>query len=393
MNTNLGLLQNIANKSERLILGLMSGTSLDGLDLALCRISGSANQTQLTLAAFKTIAYPESFKTALRTVFAQKQVDLEKLTLLNAYIGNYHAELVLQSLKEWGVKPDEVDAIASHGQTIYHAPKHFHGQKDYPNATLQIGDGDHLAVKTGILTLSDFRQKHLAAGGEGAPLAIYGDYVLFSSPDENRILLNLGGIANFTFLPQSGDVGQILSTDVGPANTLIDAVVQAYFQQDFDRDGLIARSGQVNQALLEELMKHPFIVEQLPKSTGPELFNLSFVESAISKLKLNLKPEDIVATLSRLTAEIVAKTIRNNFNYPNTAIYSSGGGIHNHFLMDQLMALLPDIKFSSLDTLGIHPDAKEAVLFAILANETLVGEPMEFGYGPAVSLGKISFPK
>jgi anhydro-N-acetylmuramic acid kinase len=177
MNQNLHQLFSIAQKKEKTGIGLMSGTSLDGLDIALCRFTGSGLQTQFSLLNFITIPYDTAFKKEAQQVFARKEASLEKVCLLNAYIGSFHGELVLQALAGWNLKPDAIDFISSHGQTIYHAPKRLHQQAGYPNATLQIGDGDHLAVKTGILTISDFRQKHIAAGGEGAPLALYGDVI------------------------------------------------------------------------------------------------------------------------------------------------------------------------------------------------------------------------
>lgn len=389
MNRNLQLLQQIAEIPERRILGLMSGTSLDGLDLALCRISGSGMETKVQVEHYCTFDYPEDFKTELRSVFAKKEVSLEKLTLLHTQIGIYHGELVLNALASWKVKPEEVDAIASHGQTVYHAPQHFHQQKNYPNATLQIGDADHLAYTSGILTLSDFRQKHTAIGGEGAPLAIYGDYILYSSEAENRILLNLGGIANFTFLPQSGDAQKVISTDVGPANTLIDAAVKTYFGLDFDAGGAIARKGTLNKTLMEKLMEHPFLALPLPKSTGPEMFHLDWVKEYAGELA----PEDLLATLTHFTARVIAQSIRQHFPLENTAFYASGGGAHNTFLMETLQEMLPEMKCQNLDVLGTNPDAKEAVLFALLANETLVGDALGFEGLPAVSLGKISFPR
>src|SRR3569833_1207243 len=198
----------------------MSGTSLDGLDIALCRLTGSGLQTRFSLLNFTTIPYEEAFKKEVQQVFAKKEASLEKVCLLNAYIGTFHADLILKALSDWKIKPDEVDFIASHGQTIYHAPKRLHQQKEWPNATLQIGDGDHIAIKTGILTISDFRQKHIAAGGEGARLALYGDVLLGSKPGENRLLLNIGGIANLTWLPGDGNYDNVLCTDIGPGNTL-----------------------------------------------------------------------------------------------------------------------------------------------------------------------------
>jgi anhydro-N-acetylmuramic acid kinase len=244
MNPSVEKFNQIASKEERLIVGLMSGTSLDGLDVALCRFRGDGLQTSVQLLAFRTVSYTEDIKARIQSVFAKKQADLQQVCLLNAWIGLLHAEMVLSSLHKWNYHPGQVDLIASHGQTIYHAPKSLHHLPDYPNATLQIGDGDHIAVRTGIITLSDFRQKHIAAGGEGAPLAVYGDYLLFSRKDEDRILLNMGGIANFTYLPGDLNANRIFSTDVGPGNTLIDAFTVVPFPER-----LLMRTGRLPQAV------------------------------------------------------------------------------------------------------------------------------------------------
>ena len=235
MNANLQKLVTIAQKSEKLGIGLMSGTSLDGLDIALCRFTGNGLDTKFELLHFITIPFHQHFKEQVHEIFSRRLVDLEKVTLLNAYIGNFHGELVLQALEKWGIKADEVDFIASHGQSIYHAPKRLHRQAEYPNATLQIGDGDHIAVKTGILTISDFRQKHIAAGGEGAPLALYGDVLLASKKGEDRILLNIGGIANLTYLPADGNLHNVVCTAIGPGNTLIDATCREDFNKPYDK--------------------------------------------------------------------------------------------------------------------------------------------------------------
>jgi len=390
LNQNLQKLFDIAQKPVKTCIGLMSGTSLDGLDIALCRFSGHGLQTQYKLLKFITIPYPEGFKSEVQQVFAKKTVDLEKLTLLNAFIGSYHGELVLQALLKWDIAPDTVDFIASHGQTIYHAPKRLHQQANYPNATLQIGDGDHLAVKTGILTISDFRQKHIAAGGEGAPLALYGDVLLGSKPGEERILLNIGGIANLTYLPASNDTAKVLCTDVGPGNTLIDAACRQYFNKAFDEDSTIANSGRVNHDLLTALLGHPFFDEAAPKTTGPELFNLAFVENAQQQSQTkNLPPEDLVSTLSAFTAISIIHFIRANIQADDLKIFVSGGGARNPFVITQLKLVFEDIKDTS--SLGIDPDAKEAILFALLGNEALCGEPVAIGDNPKVLMGKFSF--
>ena len=393
LNHNLQKLFGIACKEERLGIGLMSGTSLDGLDIALCSFSGNGLATKFKLEDFVTIPYPAGFKTDVQQVFAQKTVDLEMVVLLNEFIGTYHAELVLQALADWNIKPKEVDFIASHGQTIYHAPKRLHQKAGYPNATLQIGDGDHIAVKTGILTISDFRQKHIAAGGEGAPLALYGDVILGSKIGENRILMNIGGIANLTYLPADGNYQNILCTDIGPGNTLIDAACRKYFDKPYDEDSKIAYLGKVNDALLNALLSNPFFKESSPKTTGPELFNLDFVADAQKQSDtLTISPEDLISTLSTLTATSIAQFIEANFKVDDQQVFLSGGGARNPFIAAQLKKDIPQAVIKNTDALGIDPDAKEAILFALLGNEALCGEPIKIGNNPAILMGKFSFP-
>ena len=401
MNTNIESLYRIAQKPTRTIIGLMSGTSLDGLDVALCEISGAEKNTVVHLKEFKTIPYSEAIKAEIRKVFAQKTIDFQHLALLNEWIGILHANLVLDCLQEWEVAPNEVDLIASHGQTVMHAPKILHQQAQFPNATLQIGDGDHIAVRTGIITVSDFRQKHVAAGGEGAPLAVYGDYFLFGSEKENRIMLNIGGIGNFTFLPKNQNPEQVFVTDTGTGNTLIDAYTKFHFPAlSYDKDAQIAKKGTVNQDLLKELKNAPFFEGSSPKTTGPELFNLDYIQRAITESQTqHLAVEDVLATLTRFSAETAAEAIlyaiQNSEATTDTiTVYVSGGGIHNPLLMEYLKELLP-CSFKNTNDLGISADAKEAILFAVLANETVAGGTTHFGTKkgiPSVTMGKISFP-
>ncbi|MDJ1481590.1 anhydro-N-acetylmuramic acid kinase [Cytophagaceae bacterium YF14B1] len=396
MNTQIARLYQIAQKPQRLIIGLMSGTSLDGLDVALCQFTGSGIDAKTELLAFDTISYTDDIKQTIRTVFSKKQVDLETLTLLNPWIGKLHASIILKCLQKWKYTPAEIDLIASHGQTIYHAPQSLHKQPDFPNATLQIGDGDHIAVQTGIITLSDFRQKHIAAGGEGAPLAVYGDYILFSQKDEDRIMLNIGGIANFTFLSGDLDATKMFSTDVGPGNTLIDAFSRLHYNRPFDEKGTIAASGSVHQLLLTTLLNHPFFQAGFPKTTGPELFSLAYVHQAQQQSQTeNISPQDLIATLTRFSAEGIAQAVKRNNLSDKAVVYMSGGGMHNPVLVKHLHQLLPDNVLKTTADLQILPDAKEAVLFAILANETVAGGLVNFGNRPGipnVTMGKISLP-
>lgn len=400
MNQNIDKLYKIAQKEERLIIGLMSGTSMDGLDVALCKFRGSGGDTEVSIVAFETVGFDEEIKDEIRKIFAKSTINFQQLCVLNPWIGNLHAEIINDCLKKWNISADNVDLIASHGQTVFHAPKILHGLEKFPNATLQIGDGDHIAVKTGIITFSDFRQKHCAAGGEGAPLAAYGDYLIFSKRGENRILLNMGGIANFTYLAGNLDANEVFATDTGPGNTLIDAYVKKYFGLPYDEDAKIAKRGTVNQGLLTALKNNDFFSKPLPKTTGPELFNLEYLKNAKEKSQtLELSHEDILATLCRFSAETIAESIlqflKNSPLGVGGAIYGSGGGVHNPLIMSNLRELLPNFDFQKTDDLGISGDAKEAVLFATLANEAIAGGQTDFGSRkgvPSVSMGKISFP-
>jgi anhydro-N-acetylmuramic acid kinase len=399
MNENIKKIYSIANKPAKIIIGLMSGTSVDGLDVALCRFEGSGTGTKIKLLQFETVAFDAEMKAEVKSVFSKKQVDLEKLTLLNPWIALQHAAIINTLLKKWNIKNEDIDLIASHGQTIYHAPKSLHQQTKFSNATLQIGDGDHLAAATGIITISDFRQKHIAAGGEGAPLAVYGDYLIFGKPGEDRILLNIGGIANFTYLPADMDVAKIFSTDTGPGNTMMDAYMQLLDKSKyFDEDAAVALQGQIDDDLLRALRNNVFFDQPFPKTTGPELFNLEYL--AISQKvsgTLQLNKEDVMATLNKFSADTIVESLRISFKEKTSfSVYISGGGMYNPLLIQHLKSQLPDCTFHTTADLAVNPDAKEAVLFAVLANECVCGNGATFGKGssgmPAITMGKISFP-
>ena len=399
MNKNIASLHRVAEKTNRNIIGLMSGTSLDGLDIALCNIEGHGRNMKLKLENFITVPYDDEFKQEVKSVFSKEMVNLQQLTLLNEWIGKKHAAIINDTLSHWKTDRTSVDCIASHGQTIYHAPLSLHGRTAFGNGTLQIGDGDHIAVHTGILTISDFRQKHIAAGGEGAPLAAYGDYLLFSEKERDVILLNIGGIANFSYLPGDTDASGMFSSDVGPGNTMMDAYMQQQFPGNyFDTDATIAKQGTVNEGLLKALLDNNFLQQPLPKTTGPELFNLAYLEKAkaVSDTR-KLGITDTMATLNRFTAVTIVNAIAPLLTGRRKAsIYASGGGIHNPLLMDYLSNHLEHVPILSTLEKGINPDAKEAVLFAILANECIAGEadsiPFSINNFPAITMGKISFP-
>ncbi|WP_065978544.1 anhydro-N-acetylmuramic acid kinase [Pseudoalteromonas lipolytica] len=388
-----------AKKEKKLIIGLMSGTSLDGLDIALCEVSGQGMNTHVDVIKFTTVDYDDNYKSRVKRVFAKRECDLEEVTLLNPWIGQLHGEMVAHTLASWGIDKEHIDVIASHGQTIYHCPKTQHKRPEYGNATLQIGDSDHLAVTAGITTIGDFRQKHIAAGGEGAPLAVYGDYLYFTSHQENRILLNMGGIANLTYLPKSADARVVFSSDIGPGNTIMDAYVQRHFAPlQYDKDALIASKGTANDALLAALCSDAFFSLDFPKTTGPEVFNLEYLASAQARSNTSdLSHYDVMATLVTFSALMIAKAINQcSEKLTDIAVYASGGGVHNPLLMKMILANCPQLSaIKNTDSLGINPDAKEAVLFAILANECLSGGQQRFGNTeqgiPDITMGKISF--
>ena len=395
MNPAIEKMARMARKQPKYIIGLMSGTSLDGLDIALCEVKDSGLDTQVSLTHFGTASYNNETKKRLKAISSVPEVSMEEVCLLHSWLGNYHGQLILDALADWDIAPAEIDCIASHGQTIYHAPKIQHRQEDMPNATLQIGDGDHIAQTTGILTISDFRQKHTAAGGEGAPMVSFVDRVLYTDETEDRILLNIGGIANFTYLPASG---QTITTDTGPGNTLIDAAAQQYFSKDFDRDGAIAKIGAVNKKAVKALKADPYFRKPLPKTTGPEVFNLQWVDKLLYNAGVtDISPRDLIASLTRLSAETIADAINNILDEgQEPTIYVSGGGIHNPMMRNWIDELLPSCQLKNFADIGFDPDAKEAVLFAVLANEMLAGDgfPMDGNdpESPRINFGKISFP-
>lgn len=372
-------------------MGLMSGTSLDGLDIALCRISGSGGATHVKLERFVTVPYGSDWQERLQRVSSVPTVDMLELTMVHTELGRLHGEWVLRALSNWGVDPAEVDAIASHGQTVFHAPRSFHGMDGRPHATLQIGDGDHIAVTTGILTVSDFRQKFTAFGGEGAPLVPFVDDLLFRG-ETPRILLNMGGIANYTWLPPMGMAGLRSATDTGPGNTLIDKLVQINWpDKRFDEDGAIALSVAPDMELLGALLNDPWFKEPLPRTTGPEYFNPSWMYNRVRSAGLSLpEPAVQVATATWLSATSIVRTLRSEHTeLDGSVMYMSGGGMHNQALMAALRYLLPEVELTSFAAIGFDPDAKEAVLFAVLANEFLAGDGFEYE-GKRVVFGKLS---
>ncbi len=380
MNKQIVKLSEIAQKSSRLIVGLMSGTSLDGLDIALCE----CNQDSVKVMHFKTVEYDYKLRARIAAIQSKEMVSLKEVTVLNTELAHLYSKWVLASFIEWGVSKDEIDLIASHGQTIYHHPT------DEQTSTLQIVDGDHIAHKTGIITISDFRQKHIAAGGQGAPLAALMDERLFRHKSKHRVLLNLGGIANFTWLPSKESGAEIVTSDTGPANTLINEAMQKHFGKPFDEKGTVAASGEVHSELLKYLLLEPYFRMSFPKTTGQEDFNLALVDELMQSYQIELESNDLIATLTGVTIKSIARAFDKVIGNQNYELYTSGGGLHNPILMNGIRKNLPNAEFKSFRKLGVNPDAKEAALMAFLANSLVIGDRFTVN-GEEVGLGKVSF--
>ncbi len=369
-----------ANKPQRLVLGLMSGTSLDGLDLALCTIEGAGQQTKLRLLYGHTQPYPSAVRQRIESLAFRPRVSLRKLTVLHAWLARIHADIVLECLGQWGFSPTDIDCLASHGQTLYHAPLSW-GKNNTQSASLQGVDGDHLAHYTGMLTLADFRQQPLAAGGQGAPLAPYAESLLYQG-EVARILLNLGGVANYTWLSSRFHPMPLRCADSGPANALLDRAVKRLFPQHpkgYDEGGRLALGGKVHPTWLQSMLKHPYFNQQGSKSTGPEVFGDAFLQKSLDQAEVfGLTGEDIMASLTALSAKSVAHALlQHQVVQKGTEIYASGGGAYNPALMGALQVELPQLVWCKASQLGISIGFKEAMLFAVLAHETLWGAGFE----------------
>lgn len=346
---------------EALYLGLMSGTSVDGIDAALVRFSQDDTPA---LAAARTFAWEPGLREEILALSqAAVTVEPDRLARLDHRIGAAFARAAGRLLDEAGVRAAQVAAIGSHGQTLRHAPS---GDAPF---TWQLGDPSLIVERTGITTVADFRRRDVAAGGQGAPLMPAVHRALFADPGEDRAVLNLGGIANLTLLPANGEVRGF---DTGPANGLMDAWILEQRGVPCDLDGAFAACGQVDARLLAELLADPWFALAPPKSTGRDRFHLRWLRARLGER--TLAAEDVQATLLELTARSVAEALLRT--QPHTRrLLACGGGVHNGALMRRIAALVPDAELSSTATLGVDPDFVEAIGFAWLARQTLLGLP------------------
>lgn len=357
--------------ASALYLGLMSGTSADGIDAALVRFEGEGRALRCQLVHGRTFAWDEATRTRLVALGqGADTVSLDALGALDATVALAFADAALALLQDAGVPRGRVRAIGSHGQTIRHRP-----QAD-PPFTWQLGDGNVIAERSGIDTVADFRRRDVAAGGQGAPLMPAFHAALLGSPQEDRAVLNLGGIANFTLLPVGGEVRGF---DTGPANALMDAWCERHTGRAYDADGAFAASGQVDAALLARLLADPWFALPPPKSTGREHFHLDWLQARMGETVL--PPADVQATLLDLTARTVADALQ--MTQPDTRrVLVCGGGVRNAVLMARLAAYLPQAIVESTAMHGLEPDYVEAMGFAWLAREALASRP---GNLPAVT--------
>lgn len=358
--------------SENLYIGLMSGTSMDGIDAILLDLDAGRCQTLATHYA----PYPVEIRNTLLTLIDRRdRISLGELGQLDARLGDFYADAVMTLLGKTTLAPSSIKAVGSHGQTVlHHPPGALDGQLPY---TMQIGDPNIIACKTQITTVADFRRRDIAAGGQGAPLVPAFHAAFFQNKAENRVVLNIGGIANITVLPADGFVSGF---DTGPGNTLLDQWTKQYLDVEYDSGGNIAGRGKPIAVLLEQLTGDRYFQMNPPKSTGREYFNLAWLEGYLTNF-VQYSPTDVLATLTALTADTIARAIRSHA--PETQrVYLCGGGIHNSTLVNRLDRLLPEVTLESTAGAGLDPDYVEAAAFAWLAKQTLEGKP---GNVPAVT--------
>lgn len=352
-------------------VGLMSGTSLDGIDAALVEIQGYGKSTNINLIGFETLSIPDEIKKEIKKACLESESSVDLICSLNFKMGYLFADAVKNVCEINRFPIEKLDYIASHGQTIYHIPKN---SGKFNKSTLQIGEPAVIAYETNVKVVSNFRVMDMAAGGEGAPLVPYSEYILYGSNGENIALQNIGGIGNVTFIPGNGNEKEIFAFDTGPGNMIIDEVCQRLFNKSYDDSGKIASIGKVNHRMLEDLMSNDYIYKTPPKTTGREVFGEEYTKKILEKYNF-LEKEDFLATVTMFTAKTIAENYKRFIltKYSLDKIVIGGGGAHNKTLLKFISDELNGIKVFTQDEIGFSSDAKEAVAFVILGNETLHG--------------------
>lgn len=380
-----------------LLLGLMSGTSADAIEVALAGVTAN---TPPKLLAHTSRPLSSALRAEILRIAEGAPTTAAQISQLNFRLGHAFAEAALVALRQFRVAPSRIALIGSHGQTIFHQGRRVPFLGHRTASTLQIGEPATIAARTGITTVADFRPADIAVGGQGAPLVPYVDYLLHRHAKLGRVSLNLGGIANITVIPANAKPAQVFAFDTGPANMLIDALVTHFThgRQHFDKDARLARKGRAVPALLNELLRDPYLCQPPPKSTGREYYGAPFVQKLLRLSKKHrASPNDLLRSVTLFTALSVVDAL-HRFVLPKTRIHQlivSGGGAHNPLIMAQLAAALAPIEVLSSSQLGIPEDAKEAFAFALLAYENWQLRPGNLPSAtgatrPAI-LGKISY--
>jgi anhydro-N-acetylmuramic acid kinase len=383
-----------------LVLGMMSGTSADGIDVALARISDAPPYLKAKLLADTSVQFPAALRKEILRVAEQHPIAAGALSQLNFRLGEVFANAALAACRRFRIPPNRISLIGTHGQTIFHQgrPVAYFGA---PTASsLQIGEPSVIAERSGITTVGDFRPADIALGGQGAPLVPYADYLLYRHAKLGRISLNLGGIANITVIPAAAKPHQVFAFDTGPGNMLVDALVSHFTKgrKRFDENARLACQGRSIPALLDELLRDPYLKLAPPKSTGREYYGHAYLKKLLALGRRHrAKSNDLIRAATIFTALSVVDAL-NRFVLPKTKIRQlivSGGGAHNPLIFGQLSAALPGIEMLTSSRLGIPEDAKEAFAFALLAYETFHQRPANIpsatgARGPAI-LGKISY--
>lgn len=377
-----------------LAVGLMSGTSLDGVDAVLCDIQGIDTQTTVKQIAFDTYPLPENLREKIALCCENKSVTAGFICSLNFEIGLLFAGAVKNICQKGNVCTKDLAFVASHGQTLYHIPK---DTSEYVASTLQIGEPAIIAQQCGCLVISNFRTKDMAWSGEGAPLVPFSEYILYRNQHYSVGLQNIGGIGNVTILPANTGLEGVYAFDTGPGNMMIDYAMQVLYGKPFDDCGNIAQTGHLILPLCNELIGHPYISQKPPKSTGREMFGVPYTEYLLQRYSSYLK-EDLISTLTWFTSWSIAESYRR-FVLPNNfleEVILSGGGAHNLAIQKFLKQELKSIRIVTQEEKGFSSDAKEAVAFVILGNQTLYRKPSNVpsatGARRAAILGQITYP-
>jgi anhydro-N-acetylmuramic acid kinase len=388
------------SQKAMLVLGMMSGTSADGIDVALARISGSAPSLNAKLLGHTSMKFPPVLRREILRVAEQHLITAGALSQLNFRLGELFAGAALAACRHFRVPPAKIALIGSHGQTIFHQGRPISYYGAATASTLQIGEPSVITARTGITTVGDFRPADIALGGQGAPLVPYADYLLYRHEKLGRVSLNLGGIANITVLPRAAKPQQVLAFDTGPANMLIDALVSHFTRgrKRFDKNARLASQGHRNPALLDELMRDHYLKLTPPKSTGREYYGQAYLKKILTLGRRHrAKPNDLIRAATIFTALSVVDAL-NRFVLPKTKIHQlivSGGGAHNPLILAQLSAALPGVEVRPSSHVGVPEDAKEAFAFALLAYETFHQRPANLpsatGARGLAILGKISY--